>query len=127
MKTEFRKKFVEALRSDDYVRATGTLCAGWSVDKKPRCCAMGVAGLLLGGECSESGGIRFPSLPLFPYKFTSRMISDVLSMAGMDYPQQSKIIDMNDVMQMSFRQIADNVEVDPFFDEPEPEPPFVDA
>lgn len=126
MKAEFRKKFVAALRSGDYVKVKGALCAGhttkWLVfEDKPKCCAMGVAALLLGGTCvrrdrgwsieltTESGGTNY---------FSSRLSGEALAEAGMSFSEEGDIIMRND-HGFSFEAVAAFVEMDPRFDEKE--------
>lgn len=117
MREDFRKKFVAALRSGDYVKITGMICSARSEDDgRKRCCAMGVAGYLMGGTCDgEFGAMKFAG------KFAddaetvglvaiSRLPDSVIAAAGMTSGDQGAIMYLNDRLGLTFDEIADYVE-----------------
>ena len=92
-----RKRFIEALRSGKYKQTRGTL-------KSKDChCAIGVAYALLGAKWMEFAGGDH----LVEATKMRRKLSEFL---GADSETITLIIDMNDSLEYTFEQIAEELE-----------------
>lgn len=118
MRREFRERLAAALESGQFVKIVGQLCGGphEGIPEKTLCCAMGVAGLLLGGECSKESGswrLHFTGGDNYGQRFDAT----VLKKMGMTYAEQGRVVNMNDALDWSFGRIAEAVRTEPEFDE----------
>lgn len=109
------RKFIKALRSGDYVQIEGKLCRGVGGDKKPRCCAAGVLGLISGARCVVEPD--FDSQEAYVLRFgrqrrTFKHGYDAATQKklGITGDDETFIIRMNDRLRFTFRSIANVIE-----------------
>ena len=108
MKVGIKKRWLKALRSDEYVQGAGLL-ARPAGDYDEFCC-LGVLCDVLGEEFEETAygalGVAVNGFGLSTSALPNRLLEQV-SMSDM---QQSRLINMNDTQGKSFEQIADWIE-----------------
>jgi hypothetical protein len=109
---EFKRKWIDALRSGEYKQGFGTLCE--TINGKSFYCCLGVAGVVAGLNPSdmhnkaEFGGAKFVYGLMPPPGFPEVLISDL------NKTLTSRLINMNDgnaeLKSHSFSEIADYIE-----------------
>lgn len=112
MRADFRDELASALRGGRFKQVKGYLCGG-EEEGRTLCCASGVAGVLLGGECLPVGTcgqlpyyvMKFPSEPVaYSLRLPARVTSPVMTSS-----EERELVRQNDLGR-TFEDIAAWVE-----------------